>query len=305
MGKYIRPVPDGAGFRLIRPFGDTSVGFWYNGKWITPEHTGEDYGNGQLGFPILAQHDGTISYIGWLGDKTAEFPQGMGGYCVRVEFGNGYRQAACHMIDRSSPVSVGDKVSVGQQIGRLGATGNVVGGHLHNELLKDGVPIDPTSFLNQGSLPIAEEADDVEIKGTWIRHVHNRFGKITSDANLRAGVLTGDNDPIVVLPAGTPFYPNFIVGGNAYGTAPDRTEWYAGTARISSRLGYRFGYIHSSLLPRTPDRAGVQLDPVEMIEKEVIKEVPTGITQQQVLDAAAAGRKDGIADAAENAAKTQ
>lgn len=47
-------------------------------------------------------------------------------------------------------VSVGEKVKKGQVIGRVGATGNVRGAdpsHLHFEILKDGVRVDPLKYL--------------------------------------------------------------------------------------------------------------------------------------------------------------
>ena len=46
-------------------------------------------------------------------------------------------------------VAVGDLIEKGQEIGKVGSTGNSTGPHLHFEVRKDGVPYDPTEFLAQ------------------------------------------------------------------------------------------------------------------------------------------------------------
>ncbi|MCZ9341810.1 peptidoglycan DD-metalloendopeptidase family protein, partial [Streptomyces sp. TRM76130] len=51
-------------------------------------------------------------------------------------------------------VSVGQKVSTGDVIGRVGATGNVTGAHLHLEVHPDGAAsgIDPMAWLQSKGL---------------------------------------------------------------------------------------------------------------------------------------------------------
>ena len=61
---------------------------------------------------------------------------------VIVENGR-YRTYYAHLS--SIPVSVGDQVSAGGVIGLSGNTGNSTGPHLHYEIRKDMVPLDPTS----------------------------------------------------------------------------------------------------------------------------------------------------------------
>jgi murein DD-endopeptidase MepM/ murein hydrolase activator NlpD len=53
-------------------------------------------------------------------------------------------------LERPSPLRVGDRVLTGQRIGRIGATGNArtIGCHLHFEIRKQGVPIDPAPELH-------------------------------------------------------------------------------------------------------------------------------------------------------------
>jgi murein DD-endopeptidase MepM/ murein hydrolase activator NlpD len=45
-------------------------------------------------------------------------------------------------------VSVGDLVTAGQLIGKIGSTGRVTGPHLHWELWVNGVQVDPLDWLD-------------------------------------------------------------------------------------------------------------------------------------------------------------
>lgn len=53
-------------------------------------------------------------------------------------------------LDRASPLRKGDRVRTGQRIGGIGATGNArtIGCHLHFEIRRRGVPIDPAPELH-------------------------------------------------------------------------------------------------------------------------------------------------------------
>jgi murein DD-endopeptidase MepM/ murein hydrolase activator NlpD len=44
-------------------------------------------------------------------------------------------------------VSEGARVTAGQVIGRVGRTGNATGNHVHFEIRKNGVPVNPLFFL--------------------------------------------------------------------------------------------------------------------------------------------------------------
>lgn len=156
-------------------------------------------------------------------------------------------------------------VDPGQQVGLTGQTGLGTGAHSHIELWDHGARIDPEPYLEmveKPAIPLPEE--DMKLSGTFVRHVVNRQGRLTANTNFRRGVTPDDNGIIAVLPATALFIPTVVVKGLPAGTAPDREEYYGGIkTAVPGAPGDWFGYVHSSLLPRTPDGKGVALDPIE------------------------------------------
>jgi murein DD-endopeptidase MepM/ murein hydrolase activator NlpD len=86
-----------------------------------------------VGTPIKTTMDGRVVHAGWNN-------QGYGNLVI-VENGD-TRTYYAHLS--SIPVSVGDTVRAGTTIGLSGNTGNSTGPHLHYEIRKNKVPIDPT-----------------------------------------------------------------------------------------------------------------------------------------------------------------
>jgi murein DD-endopeptidase MepM/ murein hydrolase activator NlpD len=96
-------------------------------------HKGIDFRAG-YGTPILAAADGRVSRAGWAGGY---------GNQVRLE------HAACIATSYSHMSRIvarpGQFVRQGQVIGYVGATGLATGPHLHYELYRCGVTVDPNS----------------------------------------------------------------------------------------------------------------------------------------------------------------
>lgn len=69
------------------------------------------------------------------------------GECVIVDHGNGISSLYAHQSSRS--VSVGDTVSKGQVIGKVGSTGNSTGNHLHLEIRKNGSHVSPWNYVSK------------------------------------------------------------------------------------------------------------------------------------------------------------
>lgn len=67
------------------------------------------------------------------------------GWHIIIDHGNGYQTLYGHMSDMY--VSVGQAVSKGSVIGKMGSTGRSSGPHLHFEIRKGGTLLNPLSFL--------------------------------------------------------------------------------------------------------------------------------------------------------------
>ncbi len=101
-------------------------------------HTGIDF-RGDTGDPIRATAAGTVTIAGWSGGY---------GKMVEIDHGNGLATRYGHLSEID--VSVGDKVRIGQVIGKLGSTGRSTGPHLHYETRVNGEAVNPEKFLNAG-----------------------------------------------------------------------------------------------------------------------------------------------------------
>lgn len=97
-------------------------------------HTGMDF-SGPIGTPIYATGNGTVSYVG--------FEKGYGKH-VEINHGFSYKTLYGHMNDYN--VRVGQKVKRGDVIGYMGNTGLSFGPHVHYEVRKNNIPIDPINY---------------------------------------------------------------------------------------------------------------------------------------------------------------
>ncbi|MGK5739374.1 M23 family metallopeptidase [Micromonospora sp. URMC 103] len=91
------------------------------------------------GRPVLASAAGTVTEAGIngsLGGRTPDDPQGPrgrgGGYWVKIDHGGRWETQYLHMLEPPL-VEVGQDVTRGQQIGKLGSTGDSGAPHLHYE----------------------------------------------------------------------------------------------------------------------------------------------------------------------------
>lgn len=89
------------------------------------------------GNAVLAAAGGVVTWSGW---KTNG-----GGLVVAIDHGNGIVTVYNHL--GSAAVAVGDTVTVGQTIARVGCTGTCTGPHVHFEVIVDGVIVNPLRLL--------------------------------------------------------------------------------------------------------------------------------------------------------------
>jgi hypothetical protein len=96
-------------------------------------HQGIDYG-APMGSPILAASDGIVNFAGWHG--------GHGNY-VQIRHDGGMGTGYAHMS--RIVAHQGAHVRAGQLIGYVGSTGLSTGPHLHFEVFKNNVAVNPLS----------------------------------------------------------------------------------------------------------------------------------------------------------------
>ena len=139
MVRFVKPVleyPINSRFGLRRLAGEPRA----------RQHAGVDIA-APTGARVLASAEGVVTAAGRNG--------GYGNF-VEILHPNGLRTFYAHMSRIET--RVGTEVFAGQTIGRVGSTGYSTGPHLHFEVRRDGVQIDPQDFI--GREFAVEVADD-------------------------------------------------------------------------------------------------------------------------------------------------
>lgn len=127
-GKFVWPVS--GLYTITSYYGNRRSGF----------HTGLDIsGASASGKLVLAAESGTVELV--------KFSNRSYGNQVIINHGNGVKTRYAHMLDGSISVSVGQRVSRGQPIGRVGNTGNSSGAHLHFEVIVNGNTVNPINYI--------------------------------------------------------------------------------------------------------------------------------------------------------------
>jgi len=98
-------------------------------------HRGIDIG-ARAGTNVLAAASGYVVFSGWNG--------GFGNF-IQIRHGNGYYTVYAH--NSRNLVTTGQNVVQGQVIGLVGSTGNSTGPHIHFEIIRNGVHVDPMIYF--------------------------------------------------------------------------------------------------------------------------------------------------------------
>jgi len=127
-GQFIRPVEG----KVSGSFGRKRI---INGQPRSP-HSGEDFTAPQ-GTPVHATNEGVIALVGdfFFSGKSIVLDHGLGLYTMYFHLDE---------VD----VAEGDKISKGEVLGKVGATGRATGPHLHWGMRIDGARVNPLSILN-------------------------------------------------------------------------------------------------------------------------------------------------------------
>ena len=105
-------------------------------------HGGIDF-SAQMGTEAYATGDGVVADV----EKT----QWGYGNMVTIDHGYGYKTRYAHL--QKAAVRKGQKVKRGQKIGYIGDSGKTTGVHLHYEVMKNDVQIDPINFFYNDLTP--------------------------------------------------------------------------------------------------------------------------------------------------------
>ena len=134
-GGYISPLSGKTRANITTGYGSYSWG----GK-----HSGVDFAIA-AGTPIYAVKAGTVVKSTALRYASGAY-KSYGEYVI-IDHHDGTMTLYAHMSPGSRLVSENDVVYQGQQIGKVGTTGNSSGNHLHFEVRINGSPVNPTSYL--------------------------------------------------------------------------------------------------------------------------------------------------------------
>lgn len=132
--EVMKSVPVGKpvwSYWLSSPFGKRSDPF--NKK--SAAHKGVDLASNK-GNKIKTMAKGKVIRSDWNG--------GYGKY-VEIDHGNGFKTKYAHL--NKTYVEKGQYVEQGEAIGEVGSTGRSTGPHLHYEVLFNGAPVDPMTFI--------------------------------------------------------------------------------------------------------------------------------------------------------------
>ncbi|MFF4496534.1 M23 family metallopeptidase [Streptomyces sp. NPDC001546] len=122
-------------YTLTSHYGDSGS------MWSSGHHTGLDFA-APTGTPVKAVGGGTVVSAGWSGAY---------GYRIVLRLSDGTEVWYCHL---SSMAVTSGSVGAGETIGRVGATGNVTGAHLHLEVRQGGATVDPLAWLTARGLDV-------------------------------------------------------------------------------------------------------------------------------------------------------
>jgi murein DD-endopeptidase MepM/ murein hydrolase activator NlpD len=129
-GPFVQPPNT----KVFANFAETRT-YRYQGREVdTQVHLGYDLASTRQA-PVPAANQGVVAFAG---------PLTIYGNAVIVDHGLGLQTLYAHLS--SINVKAGDKVDKGQELGRTGTTGLVLGDHLHYEVLVHGFPVTPVEW---------------------------------------------------------------------------------------------------------------------------------------------------------------
>jgi len=155
---------------------------------VARAHLGVDFA-ASVGTPVLAVADGVVVSAGF---------SGASGRLIRLRHANGYQTYYLHLSSIAKGLRSGTRVSQGDMIGRVGASGVVTGPHLDYRLTKHGVFVNP--LLEQRKLPAGDRISAGLLKAfDAVRD--DALAQITKQLGAPKILVAGSLEPVDALPA--------------------------------------------------------------------------------------------------------
>ena len=146
-------------------------------------HLGVDYG-APYGTPVLSVANGVVEFAGWSGEA---------GRLVRVKHAGGYQTAYLHLSGFGPGIRPGVRVSQGQLIGRVGATGTATGPHLDYRIIRSGTYVDPVA--EHRKMPAGEPIAPSQLPAFRTLR-DDTFGRMADILATRPGVSPVPQPPV-------------------------------------------------------------------------------------------------------------
>ncbi|MDO8794232.1 MAG: M23 family metallopeptidase [Vicinamibacterales bacterium] len=155
---------------------------------IARAHLGVDYA-AAVGTPVLAVADGVVVSAGF---------SGASGRLIRLRHANGYQTYYLHLSSIAKGLRPGVRVSQGDVIGRVGASGVVTGPHLDYRVVRRGVFVNPLVELR--NLPAGDPISAGSLK-TFEALRDEALAQLANQLGAPNTLVAGSREPDDALPA--------------------------------------------------------------------------------------------------------
>jgi murein DD-endopeptidase MepM/ murein hydrolase activator NlpD len=184
-----------SGVRVSSVYGPRNSGF----------HRGVDIAS-PIGTPVFASNSGVVVAARW--ENPNNLKQGYGQF-VQLQHEDGTQTVYAHLSQIA--VRQGDKVEKGIQIAKTGNTGSSTGPHLHYELIKNGVKVNPGSQLalaavTPGGTPSKLDVALAENQGLKLNDGPTKY----SNNSSKTTKVGRKSEPRTLAAKDLPDYPAFV-----------------------------------------------------------------------------------------------
>jgi murein DD-endopeptidase MepM/ murein hydrolase activator NlpD len=186
-----------SGVRVSSEYGPRNMGSGF--------HAGVDIAS-PVGTPVFASNSGVIVAARWENPNNPK--QGYGQF-VQIKHEDGTQTVYAHLS--SIGVRQGDKVEKGIQIAKTGNTGSSTGPHLHYELIKNGVKVNPGSqvalaAVTPGGTPSKLDVVLAENQGLKLNDEPTKYTNNSSQTTK----VGKKSEPKTLASKDLPDYPAFV-----------------------------------------------------------------------------------------------